>query len=104
MEIILLTGVAIVLTQLHFLIRKNAHFMSNTSQSLAELKATFTKAYGEVTTKIQALTDALANNQDNLSPESQAALTDLQDLAKKFDDIVPDAPTEEPPVETPPTV
>jgi len=72
--------------------------MSNTSQALVDLKAKFEKAYAEVTSKIQALTDAVNTNEDKLSPESQAALEDLQSLGQRFDDIVPDAPTEEPTV------
>jgi len=66
--------------------------MSNTSQTLEQLVAQLTKAKGEIVGKIQALTDAVNNNQDNLSPESQAALANLQTLAQQLDDIVPDAP------------
>jgi hypothetical protein len=82
----------LILVEFELLNNKIDHFMSNTSQALTDLGAKFQKAYAEVTAKIQALTDAVNNNQDNLSPESQAALADLQALGQKFDDIVPDAP------------
>jgi len=86
-----------ILDKLNLIIAKNDTFMSNTSQTLDQVVAQITKAKGEIVAKIQELTDAVANNQDNLSPESQAKLTELQALAQQLDDIVPDAPAGEQP-------
>lgn len=100
MEALLITGVGlIIIAQLHFLKRKNAHFMSNTSQTLQQIAAQLSKAKVEIVGKIQALTDAVNNNQDSLSPDSLAALADLQAVAQQLDDIVPDAPAEPPTTE-----
>jgi methyl-accepting chemotaxis protein len=80
-----------ILKQLFSLNNKIDHFMSNTSQTLDQIVQQITKAKGEIVAKIQELTDAVTNNQDNLSPESQQKLSELQALAQQLDDIVPDA-------------
>jgi hypothetical protein len=75
---------------------KIKQYMSNTSVSLEAIKAQLLKAKGEIVAKIQALEDSIAINNDNLSDESQKALDDLKTIAQQFDDIVPDAPVENP--------
>ena len=99
--VVMIRGQRLIQKRLHFLTKQIITSMSNTSQTLEQIKAQLTKAKGEIVGKIQALTDAVNNNQDNLSPESQQALEDLQNLAQQFDDIVPDAPAEEPTADQP---
>ena len=99
--VLVIRGQRLIQKRLHFLNKQILLFMSNTSQTLEQIVAQLTKAKGEIVGKIQALTDAVNNNQDNLSPESQAALADLQNLTQQFDDIVPDAPAEEPAADQP---
>ena len=71
-------------------------FMSQVSDQLGAINAQLTKSFGEIRQKISDLESAITNNQDNLSPESQAALDALKATAQQLDDIVPDAPAPEP--------
>lgn len=51
-----------------------------------------TTQLGKISTEVQALKDALAN-QENVSPEVEAALGRLEAAVTGVDDLNPDAPT-----------
>ncbi len=59
------------------------------AQALSDLKDETVKINAEVTAKLQALADALAN-QGNTTPEVDAALADLQAAVKGVDDLIED--------------
>ncbi len=66
---------------------------------LVALKGQVEKIKGEITTKLQALADAIAN-QGNASPAVEAALADLKSSVQSADDLNADAPeTPETPAE-----
>jgi len=68
------------------------------AEQLVALKAQVEKIKTEVTEKLQALADAIAN-QGNASPEVESALADLKTAVQGVDDLNPDAHVE-PPVES----
>jgi len=63
------------------------------AQALIDLKATLEKINAEVQAKLDALAAAIAA-QENVSPEVETALADLQSAVKGVDDLIPDAPAE----------
>lgn len=65
------------------------------AEDLGAVKEQLTKASTEITGKITALEDALANAGEP-SAEVTAAVADLKTVAQSLDDIVADAPVEEP--------
>lgn len=67
---------------------------------LVALKEQVVKIKAEVTAKLTALAEAIAN-QGNASPEVEAALADLKSVVTEVDELNEDTPVE-PPVE--PTV
>lgn len=104
MQTFLITGEALIVGLLLFInIKLKKIIMTQVSlqAELQALKAQNEKAKGEIVAKFAALEAALAN-QDNTTPETDAALADLKISIQGTDDIVPDAPVEEPPVATPP--
>jgi uncharacterized coiled-coil DUF342 family protein len=58
-------------------------------QAIKDVTSELQKAQTEISGKIQALTDALANTV--LPPAAEQALADLKASAQALDDIVPDA-------------
>jgi len=79
---------------LNFKIDQMAKQQSEAAQELRDLRGQLSKANVEIQAKIQALIDAAAN--DTVSDELQTAIDDLKPAAQALDDIVPDAPPEEP--------
>lgn len=74
--------------------------MSELSDALVAVVAQLGKARGEIVGKIEDLTAALEAAQVE-DPDVTQAVSDLKAAAQGLDDLVPDAPVEEPPVETP---
>lgn len=84
--------------RIHFLTKQNLQIIMTQEELLGQLqalKAQNEKAKVEITGKIAALEGAIAN-QGNTTPEVDAALADLKQSIQGTDDIVPDAPVEEP--------
>lgn len=68
------------------------------AQQLSEITAQNEKAKAEIVGKIADLEAAIANG-GNTTPEVDAALASLKASVQSTDDIVPDPPVQEPPVE-----
>lgn len=68
--------------------------LNEVQEELNTLTAQVQKARNEILTKIAALEEA-ANNQDT-TPEFDAALAALKAAVQATDDVVPDGPTPEP--------
>jgi hypothetical protein len=71
--------------------------LSEVAAAIAAVNAKLNKASTEIVTLIESLR---ASDPD-LSPEGNAALAELQSIAQRLDDVVPDAPEAEPEVSAP---
>lgn len=101
--VLVIRGQRLIQKRLHFLTRQNIQIIMNQEELLGQLqalKAQNEKAKGEIVGKIDALETALAN-QGNTTPEVDAALADLKTSIQGTDDIVPDAPAGDQPVQEP---
>ena len=58
------------------------------AEQLTEIKSNLTEAFGELSAKITALEEALANA-GQTTPEVDAALADVKAIATTLKDIVP---------------
>lgn len=70
---------------------------SELATELGNIKTQLAKVGTEVLGKLAALETALAN-QENVTPEVEAALAELKTSVSAIDGLIPDAPTEEPTV------
>lgn len=96
-------GRRLILHKIDFLTRQNVNILMTQAELLAQLQALKSqneKAKVEITGKIATLETAIAN-QGQTTPEVDAALADLKQSIQGTDDIVPDAPVEEPAPEEP---
>lgn len=71
---------------------------SEVAAELVAIKEQAVKSKAEIISKLDALEQAIAN-QENASPEVEAALADVRIAVGEIDSLIEDAPTEE----TPPT-
>lgn len=75
--------------------RMERHIMGAVADALADVKAELVKAQAEIVAKINGLEDQLSNA-GKLDDADQAAIADIKTAAKALDDIVPDAPADQP--------
>lgn len=93
--IIITSNTLLILFFIHLNTKKVMAKQQEVAAELVALKAQVEKIKTEVTAKLAALADAIAN-QGNASPEVESALAELKASVQGVDDLNEDAPVEEP--------
>lgn len=85
----------IIVSRLNSLTDKVTSIMANqtqTAQDIRDAVAKLDKAKAEIVARVQALEDAIANQSHDTSPEVDAAVVALREVADSLDSLNPDFP------------